>query len=288
MIGTSYVIQDINELSDILVDSHEFNCLQFSVNPTMISATHYQLDQPTTLLIDDYKKHGGLMVFHSKYIYNFCRPNVQSQIESLIQDINIASKIGCDVVIHQGKNVKSEQMSKLHAINNYVTNITDVINQTSDCDTCILLENSAGQGSELGYTLDELTYIYNQFDDDSKQRIAFCIDTCHIFTAGELDMRRVEAVEHFLRQFDESIGINKLKCIHFNDSGSKFSGKRDIHADIMGGYISNPLMGGSCEGLKYLAIYASDHHIPLIFETPCTSLSIQEQLEYVKKWVGGT
>lgn len=232
-------------------------------------------------------------VIHGQCTYNFCRRNVPAQVASLIKEINEASQIGCDLVIHQGKNVISEKLSKLEAIDNYIQNLTDVLEQTSNTASMLLLENSAGQGHELGYSLNELTYIYNQFGDSVKDRIGFCLDTCHIFVAGELDIRKKDTVEQFLWQFDVKIGLDKLKCIHLNDSGIPFGGRRDLHGDLLGGYITNRLLGGSIDGMKYIVQFAGTKHIPLIFETPCLLLEkgvnqpmIQQQI--IDQWIDET
>lgn len=292
-LGRCIVVDDINKICSDLVNHDNFGLtgLQFGVNPTSISLSSPDLTEKNVkLILEQILNKQIYLIFHGKYVYNFCRRDVENQIESLVREINWACQLRCDVIIHQGKNVDSENLTKLQAINNYVKNISDVIDRTFDCDTMILLENSAGQGSELGFTLDELAYIYNQFDISVKERIGFCIDTCHIFVAGELDIRRKDKVMDFFVKFDNLIGLDKLKCIHFNDSGVPFGSKRDLHGDIMGGYISNKLLGGSPEGLQYIALFAHERHLPLIFETPCIltdTLPSQITFQYhiVEQWI---
>lgn len=148
-------------------------------------------------------------------------------------------------------------MTKLEAINNYVRNISEVLEQTTSTKTMIWLENSAGQGTELGFTLSELAYIYNQFDDASRERLGFCLDTCHAFVAGELDLRQHSQTIQFFDQFDQRIGLDHLHCIHLNDSGVPFGSRRDLHGDLMGGYITNPLLGGSINGMQWLVKMAT-------------------------------
>lgn len=166
-------------LSEMSITSDDVvPALQFSINPAMIGSGFKRLSGATAKIISDRQL---VLNMHAKYVYNFARKNVPNQIDSLIHEVNWATQLGCNIVIHQGKNVATEKMSKLEAINNYVRNVSEVVEQTADSESLILLENSAAQGTELGSTLDQLAYIYNQFDDQIKPRIGFCIDTCHIF-----------------------------------------------------------------------------------------------------------
>jgi apurinic endonuclease APN1 len=288
-IGHTLVTDNINQINSVLCEEgHGYKQgLQFSVNPINLKSSSQKLELVSK------KQENMYLVLHGKYVYNFCRQNVENQIESLVQELQWATQLDCDVVIHQGKNIESEKMTQLEAISNYVRNLSDVIDRTFDSSACLLLENSAGQGTELGSTLDELSYIYHQFDDHIKERIGFCLDTCHIFVAGSLDVRKKIDVDEFFKRFDQQIGLHKLKCIHFNDSGIPFGGKRDLHGDILGGYISNPLLGGSSEGLQAVAKHAGIHQIPMIFETPYHLLNtIPQQVDFqyqlVESWANET
>lgn len=256
---------------------------QFSYHP--VSLTYHPVLEPNEIAALRQLKL-KFLVYHGKYVYNFCRENVESQIESLVKEIELATQLGCDVIIHQGKNVESANQTKLAAVNNYVRNLSEVIDRTSDSTAKILLENSAGQGSELGSTLEELTYIYNQFDDTAKERLGFCLDTCHAFVAGEIDLRQPASIQRFITQFEQQIGREKLGCIHFNDSAVPFGGRHDNHSDWMGGFITNPLLGGSTEGAQWFAQWAHEYQVPLIFETPCTLPGTHElQSHLLRNWI---
>ena len=205
MFGPAIVVDNINKIVP-LMGHHQ--CLQFSVNPSTIASHMIPLleDSKHQIMIHPETK----LVYHGAYVYNFCRGQVENQIESLIREIDVATQLKCHVVIHQGKNVEDENISRLEAINNYVRNISDVIDATFNSDSMLLLENSARQGHELGHSVEELSYIYNQFDDHVKERVGFCIDTCHIFVAGELDVRSRDKVIEFIEKFDRLIGLDKL------------------------------------------------------------------------------
>lgn len=277
LVGSAVVVSDVNDIQWDKV-------LQFSINPSQLTTVGYDLRNPIP-------QGDRYLVLHGKYTYNFCRHDVENQIQVLTKEIELASKVSdvCDVVIHQGKNVSTEKLSRLEAIGNYVRNITEVLERTYEQDHVhLLLENSAGQGTELGFTLDELAFIYHQFDDTVRQRIGFCLDTCHAFVAGELDARRKENVVSFLTQFEVQIGLEHLKLIHFNDSSIVFGGHRDLHGDLLGGYITNTVLGGSQEGMMYLAQVAKERKIPLILETPCVMPEqYQFQFKVIDEWLKG-
>lgn len=207
---------------------------------------------------------------HGKYLYNFCRNNVPWH-SVLSDEMQEAAKIGADVVIHQGKNVSELKLNRQDALKNYVTNIEHILLKTPG-NNKILLENSCQQGTELGYTLLELSVIYNLFSDKARQRIGFCIDTCHIFVAGSLDMTP-DSVICFFRQFDRLIGLKHLRLVHLNNSSIKFDGHNDSHANLMKGHIP-------WEGLSTFINECVRYSIPMVMETD--SALIQEEINLVR------
>jgi len=230
-------------------------------------------------------KNGVYGVVHGKFIYNFCRKKCDNHIKQLIDELTLANSINCDVVIHQGKNVQDEKLSRIEAITNYVNHLTYVLEHTSHLNNRILLENSSRQGTELGYDIKELSYIFKQFNEPVRNRVGICLDLCHVFVAGELDMRSGQKVDEFMCKFDDLIGLKNLKCVHFNDSCIPFDGRNDHHADICCGYISNPLLGGSIEGFMKISQIAKQHEIPMIFETPTQT---DWHVKIVNGWANGS
>jgi deoxyribonuclease-4 len=223
---------------------------------------------------------GFYAVVHGKYLYNFCRPpsGIGWQHKLLQSELKQAAKIGADVIIHQGKNVKELGQTKDQAHQTFVDNLIVVLNATSDLNNHIILENSARQGTECGYTLDDLCDIYQRISDSHRKRISFCIDLCHIFVAGELDVRNVTKVRAWFQRFDKLIGLNKLVCIHFNDSDTEFNGANDNHGSIGRGYIGKQ----STLGFEHVCKLAYKHDIPLILET--SSEYIQSEIVQLKSW----
>lgn len=227
---------------------------------------------------------GFYIVVHGKYMYNLSRPDTGQyvwQLKTLVEEIKIADTINADIVIHQGKNVAVMKISHEEALDNYVQNIGKALDKTNSCHNSILLENSCRQGTEMGYSLVELADIYHRFTDTQKKRIGFCIDLCHVFVAGELDVRSGSAVKSYLEQFDKLIGLDKLKLIHFNDSNVRLDGHNDSHHNILMGHIGNHLASGSSEGFREICRFAVDNNVPMILET---GKNYMDEIRLLRSW----
>jgi deoxyribonuclease-4 len=122
-----------------------------------------------------------------------------------------------------------------------------------------ILENTAGQGSEIGFRLDELALIWKELKTFSP-RIKSCLDTAHIWGAG-YDIGTQTGAEKTLKEYDQLIGLGTLSCIHFNDSKKLLGSRVDRHDNIGRGNIG-------LEGLKAIAQFAEKHSVPMILETP--------------------
>jgi deoxyribonuclease-4 len=229
---------------------------------------------------------GIFLVVHGKYIYNFCR-SISWQKEALVKELQTASQLGpnVNVVIHQGKNIKALKLNHQEAIQTYVDNLKTVIAMTPNLTNRILLENSCQQGTEIGYSLTDLAEIWSRFTKKEQERLGFCLDTCHIYVAGQLEFKNAQEVKSFFQEFDQLIGISNLRLIHFNDSKTKFDGHNDHHGDFNHGFITNTTKGGTLEGVKALANLAKEHEIPMILETPMEAVDSSSQIKLVKSWV---
>ncbi len=261
------------------------NAMQFFLSSPLnwsVSETTNKTDIETFLSFK--KEYKIYTVVHGKYLYNFCRPEKgnEYQQKTLAKEIIEANKFDSDVIIHQGKNVASLKQSNDQAIKNFVQGVSHVLDKTSECTTSLILENSCHQGTEIGYTLKELSEIWHSFDSKYHSRLGICIDLCHIFVSGELDIRDITLVNKFFDNFDKLIGISNLKVIHFNDSKVKFNSHNDHHDNILNGYIGNPEKDGSCEGFIRIVQLAKKHSIPLILETP--SIGHRNEIKLLKAW----
>ena len=121
-----------------------------------------------------------------------------------------------------------------------------------------VIENTAGQGSNLGFAFEQLAYIIDRVED--KSRVGFCIDTCHAFAAG-YDLRTPEACERTFALIDSAVGLRYLRGMHLNDATKPLGSRVDRHMPLGDGHI-----GWTC--FEWIASDKRFDDIPLILETP--------------------
>ncbi len=220
-------------------------------------------------------------VIHASYLLNFAQKMDERhyQYRSLAEDLENAEALGLGgVVVHLGK-TKEGDLSE--AIKTYAHNIAHIVNNSKTKKVRLLLENTAGQGSEFGYRFEEwgqtLDLIKEKLKD--RKRIGVCLDTAHSFSGG-YDWSNKKTLEESLVLFDKHVGFKNLGCVHLNDSKKPLSARVDRHEDIGKGMIGAP-------GLKLLVkkILQSKKDIPFILETPETSILYKEQINAVRKWL---
>ena len=129
-----------------------------------------------------------------------------------------------------------------------------------------VIENTAGQGTNLGYRFEHLAKIIENVRD--KDRVGVCLDTCHTYSAG-YDIKTSSAFEKTLEQFDSIIGINFLKAIHLNDSKKKFESRVDRHESIGKGSLG-------LDTFKFIMNDPRFDNIPMVLETPDPSIWKEE------------
>lgn len=218
------------------------------------------------------EKNNMKLVIHSPYILNFAKPFDKKSwwIRLLIRELTISSKFNSyGSVLHLGKkkctikNKKEISIKKEfcenEAYNNMYKSLKYVLDKTPD-NSRIILETSSGQGSELGYKLDDFALFYSRFSKKYKKRLKICIDTCHIFMAG-YDIRNKNKVLNFFKMVNDQFGINNVVLIHLNDAQRKLGSKIDRHENLGKGYIG-------INGLKHIIKMAKKLNIPIVLETP--------------------
>ncbi len=216
-------------------------------------------------------------VIHASYMLNFARPFAPDsfQFKSLVEDIKNSEMLLADgVIVHMGKSL---DMEIREAKKNFVKNIKAAIALTANLKSKIILEMTAGQGSELGYQIEELSEIYKAINDE---RVKICIDTAHAFGGG-YDLRDKKETSSFIEGIDKIIGLQNVACVHFNDSKKHLNSRVDRHEDIGQGTIG-------INGLKNFfkeMIKRTKKEIPFILETTEQFLSYKKQIEIMRGWL---
>jgi len=213
------------------------------------------------------------LITHAGYLINFSNPNkklISVMIENIIEELTIMNKLGgIGVIIHMGKSLENSYQESLEI---FVENLKIIINYMikHHIKCKLILENSAHQGTEFGYSIEQIKDIYISFTYIERKYIGFCIDSCHLFQAG-YDIRDELVIKKFFKDFKNVIGIRKLLAIHINDSKKDIGGKADRHENIFEGKIGKHLQ-------KFIK-YSTKFKVPMILETPKKDL---EQLNKLK------
>ncbi|MGL1892570.1 MAG: deoxyribonuclease IV [Spirochaetaceae bacterium] len=194
---------------------------------------------------------------HGSYLVNLGNPDPQKReksLNSLIGEIERCSLLGLDRLnIHPGSHLK------LYSEDECLTVIADQVNTALEKTTgvSIVLENTAGQGTNLGYKFEHIKTIIDLVDD--KSRIGFCLDTCHLFVSG-YDIRTLDEYNKTMEALDSIIGFKYLMGVHVNDSKAELASKKDRHHSIGEGFIG-------VDAFKYLMADPRFDNVPMVLET---------------------
>lgn len=195
---------------------------------------------------------------HDSYLINLGNPDkdaLEKSRAAFLDEMLRCEQLGLKLLnFHPGSSLKKVDDEECLATIAESVNIT--LGKTKS--VCAVLENTAGQGSNLGYTFEQLKYIIERVED--KSRIGVCIDTCHAFAAG-YDIKSGNGFRETFEHFDEIIGFKYLKGMHLNDSKKGVGSHVDRHEMIGKGEL----------GIDTFRMIMNDSRfddIPLILETP--------------------
>lgn len=177
------------------------------------------------------------------------------------------------LVFHPGSHLDVGEDKGLYTI---AESLNVLLNQYQNFKLMLLLETTAGQGTNLGYKFEQLAEIINLVDQ--KERIGICFDTAHAFAAG-YDIHTKEAYEKTFNEFDNILGLKKLKAFHLNDSKKELGSKVDRHEHIGKGFI----------GLDAFRVLMNDsrfENIPKVLETPGKEEDFKRNLDLLKSLRG--
>ncbi|HPN33228.1 MAG TPA: deoxyribonuclease IV [bacterium] len=198
------------------------------------------------------------IVAHDSYLINLGHPESSGLAKSrhaLLDEVKRCQQLGIQLInIHPGSHLRLMQIDR--CLRRIAASLNHILGKTHSVK--ILLENTAGQGSNLGYEFEQLAEIISQVEDSS--RIGVCLDTCHAFAAG-YDFRDQASYDSTWKQFDRIIGRGRLCALHLNDAKSAFNSRVDRHAAIGQGFL----------GIKAFSLLMNDpllDGLPMILETP--------------------
>jgi deoxyribonuclease-4 len=195
---------------------------------------------------------------HDSYLINLGHPEkepLEKSRASFLDEVQRCEQLGLDRInFHPGSHLNlttNEECLKI---------IAESINITNDKTKRIIavIENTAGQGTNLGHTFEQLKFIIDYVED--KSRVGICFDTCHAYAAG-YNIKTTHGFNETFRKFDDIIGIGYLKGMHINDSKKEYASRIDRHENLGRGFLGEEVFWTLMNDSRF-------DGIPLILETP--------------------
>lgn len=198
------------------------------------------------------------MVIHDSYLINLASPKEdihEKSMAAFTDELERAQELGIRyLVTHPGAHTGSGVEQGIRTFSQSLNRIFDALPAN---ETIVCLETTAGQGTTLGRSFEELAAIIDQVE--AKERVGVCLDTCHTFAAG-YDLRSEDSTTAVIDEFDRVVGLGNLRVLHLNDSKNPFGSFKDRHEHIGKGEI----------GLPAFAAFVNDPRLtglPAILET---------------------
>lgn len=203
---------------------------------------------------------------HDSYLINLGSPEKEALEKSrmaFIDEMQRCQQLGLDRLnFHPGSHLN--KISEEECLQRIAESINLALDKTQGVTAVI--ENTAGQGTNMGRSFYQIKYIIDRVED--KSRVGVCIDTCHAFAAG-YDLRTEVAFEQTFAEFDEIIGFGYLKGMHLNDAKKDLASRVDRHDSLGKGFLGNSTFEMIMKDSRF-------ENIPLILETPDEALWAEE------------
>jgi deoxyribonuclease-4 len=199
------------------------------------------------------------MMVHNSYLINIGSPKEdewKKSLDAFTVELERAEALGIPfVVAHPGAHLGSGEEAGLNRI---AQGLDELHLRTRGFRTRILLENTAGQGSCLGYRFEHMRHLLDRVHEPD--RLGICFDTCHVFTAG-YDIRTPEGYAATMDEVDRLVGLVRIMAFHLNDSMKPFESRRDRHEHIGKGFIGLEAFRCLMRDTRFL-------NVPMVLETP--------------------
>jgi deoxyribonuclease-4 len=231
------------------------NCGQiFSHSPQVWQDPNIDADNAEQFRTESESDDIGPWVIHSSYLVNLCTPKDdlrEKSIDSMQQEVDAAETLDIEYVnVHLGAHTGA-------GVEGGLDNAASALDELDVPDgVTVLVESDAGSGTKLGGDFEHLAAVL----DRSEQDLEICLDTAHMFAAG-YDLSTPEGVDETMAEFDDVVGLEKLACVHLNDSKHECGTNKDEHAHIGEGLIGE-------DGMEAFVNHEAIVDVPLVLETP--------------------
>lgn len=247
-----------------LVNAHD-RALEVGAQSIQIWGQSPRMWKPTRWKADDVAEFGermdggpiGAVVIHAIYLINCASKDSEvrrKSIDSLVYSLRTGDRIGATgVVLHPGSSVGEPHSEALPRVGEALTH---GLEESEGCP--LLLEDTAGAGNTLGRSFEELAELIDLAG--GHERLGVCLDSCHLLASG-FDVRTADGLTQVIDDFDATVGIDRLRCLHVNDSMTPMGSNRDRHAPLGEGEIGTRGCGAFLSEPRF-------EELPAIFEGP--------------------
>jgi deoxyribonuclease IV len=234
------------------------DCVQvFTQSPRMWRPTNHKPEAVERFRTRRAEARIGGVVCHALYLCNLAAPDdevYRKSVETMIHTVDAACAIGADaVVFHVGSHLGAGLEAGLERT---CAALEQILDRCGD-ETWLCMENSAGAGGTIGRSLEELATLLERLD--RHPRLGVCVDSCHLYASG-YDVTDAKEMDAVVAELDASIGLDRLRVLHVNDSAAPLGSNRDRHANILEG-----LMG---DGLGAFLVHPAFQHLGAYLEVP--------------------
>lgn len=213
---------------------------------------------------------------HDSYLINLAAPDpkvLNASLRAFRHELERAHALRIPwVVTHMGAHLGTGEEAGLQRL---VDSVRKLLDESEGLDAGIALETTAGQGTGLGYTFEQLGAVLSGVGEHP--RLGVCLDTCHVFAAG-YDLRTRDAYEALWEAFEQHVGLEHLKIIHCNDAKKTVGSRVDRHAHIGEGEIG-------LQPFRWLLNDPRLVHLPFILETPEAETMHRRNLEVLQSLI---
>lgn len=227
------------------------------------NASQWKGKELTPELVEEFSRKRTVrpVLTHASYLINLATTSEEfhrKSIAALADELDRAERLGIHaVVLHPGAHMRAGEE---HGIDQIARSLDQIHTLIPEHKVVTLLETSAGQGSCLGCSFEELGKMLERVDDRS--RVGICVDTCHIFASG-YDIRTRDGYERTIEQIEEHVGVENVGAFHLNDSKKPLGSRVDRHEHIGKGQLGLDAFGFVLNDPRFA-------RIPKLLETPKT------------------